>query len=77
MASAVTVAVVQGLLTLVGYLVGDFLPAAHLAAITATGGLLLLGVGLRLLRIRQVPVGNLLPALVVAPLLVALVAALR
>jgi uncharacterized protein len=77
MASAVTVAVVQGLLTLVGYLVGDFLPAAQLAAITATGGLLLLGVGLRLLRIRQVPVGNLLPALVVAPLLVALVAALR
>jgi len=76
-ASALTVAVVQGLLTLVGVLVGDFLPVAHLAAITATGGLLLLGVGLRLLRIRQVPVGNLLPALVVAPLLVAVVAALR
>jgi hypothetical protein len=77
MASAVTVAVVQGLLTVVGSLVGDFLPAAHLDAVTATGGLLLLGVGLRLLRIRQVPVGNLLPALLVAPLLVALVAALR
>ena len=77
LASALTVAVVQGLLTLVGFEVGDFLPAAHLAAITATGGLLLLGVGLRLLRIRQVPVGNLLPALVVAPLLVTLVAAFR
>ena len=77
LASAVTVAVVQGVLTVVGFGLGDFLPAAHLAAITATGGLLLLGVGLRLLRIRQVPVGNLLPALVVAPLLVALVAALR
>lgn len=77
MASAMVVAVVQGLLTLLGYLLGDFLPAAHLAAITATGGLLLLGVGLRLLRIRMVPVGNLLPALLVAPLLVQLVAALR
>lgn len=77
LASALTVAVVQGLLTVVGLAVGDFLPAAHLDALTATGGLLLLGVGLRLLRIRQVPVGNLLPALVVAPLLVALVAALR
>lgn len=77
LASAVTVAVVQGLLTLVGLVIGDFLPAAHLAALTATGGLLLLGVGLRLLRIRQVPVGNLLPALVVAPLLVAAVAAFR
>ena len=77
MASALTVAVVQGVVTAVGYLIGDFLPAAHLASITATGGLLLVGVGLRLLRIRQVPVGNLLPALVVAPLLVALVGAFR
>ena len=77
LASALTVAVVQGLLTVVGLAVGDFLPTAHLDALTATGGLLLLGVGLRLLRIRQVPVGNLLPALVVAPLLVALVAAFR
>jgi uncharacterized membrane protein YqgA involved in biofilm formation len=77
LASALTVAVVQGLLTAVGFVLGDFLPPAHLAAITATGGLLLLGVGLRLLRIRQVPVGNLLPALVVAPLLVALVGAFR
>jgi uncharacterized membrane protein YqgA involved in biofilm formation len=77
MASAVAVAVIQGLLTLVGYLIGDFLPAAHLAAVTATGGLLLLGVGLRLLQIKLVSVGNLLPALLVAPLLVAAVAAWR
>ena len=77
LASALTVAVVQGLLTVVGLAVGDVLPEAHLDALTATGGLLLLGVGLRLLRIREVPVGNLLPALVVAPLLVALVAAFR
>ena len=76
MASAVAVAVVQGVLTLVGFLVGDVLPGPHLDAITATGGLLLLGVGLRLLRIKLVPVGNLLPALVVAPLLVGLVAML-
>jgi uncharacterized protein len=77
MASAIVVAIVQGLWTLLGFLLGDFLPAAHLAAITATGGLLLTGVGLRLLRIRLVPVGNLLPALLVAPLLVQVVAALR
>ena len=77
MASAIAVAVIQGTLTLVGFLVGDFLPAAHLDAVTACGGLLLLGVALRLLAIKLVPVGNLLPALLVAPLLVALVAALR
>jgi uncharacterized protein len=49
----------------------------HLAAVTATGGLLLVGVGLRLLRIREVPVADLLPALLVAPALVSLVAVLR
>ena len=47
------------------------------AAITATGGLLLVGVALRLLRIREIPVADLLPALLVAPLLVALAGALN
>ena len=44
MAAALAVAVIQGTLTLVGFLVGDFLPTAQLAAVTACGGLLLLGV---------------------------------
>ena len=76
-ASALVVLVVQGTLTVVGALLGDLLPPAELSALTATGGLLLVGVGLRLLRIRQVPVADLLPALVVAPVLVAVVSALR
>jgi uncharacterized protein len=68
-ASALTVLVVQGGLTVVGLLLGDVLPDAHVAALTATGGLLLVGVALRLLRIREIPVADLLPALVAAPLL--------
>jgi uncharacterized membrane protein YqgA involved in biofilm formation len=40
-----------------------------ISALTATGGVLLLGVGLRLLQIRPVAVGNMLPALIVAPLI--------
>jgi uncharacterized membrane protein YqgA involved in biofilm formation len=76
-ASAVTVVAIQGSLTLVGLALGDVLPDAHLAAITAAGGLLLVGVALRLLRIREIPVADLLPALLVAPLLVELVATLR
>ncbi len=76
-ASALVVLVVQGLLTLLGALLGDLLPDAQLAALTATGGLLLVGVGLRLLRLRQVPVADLLPALAFAPLLVAVVVAAR
>lgn len=75
-ASALTVAVVQGLLTLVGFLLGDVLSAAQIAALTATGGLLLAGVGLRLLRLRDIPVADLLPALVLAPLLVPLATAI-
>lgn len=74
--SAVRVAVVQGLLTLVGVLVGSVLPEAYIAALTATGGLILVGISLRLLRIRQIPVGDMLPALVVAPLLTQLVVVL-
>ena len=74
-ASALSVGVVQGALTLLGALLGDLLPASLVAAVTATGGVLLLGVGLRLLALKPVPVGDLLPALVVAPALTALVAA--
>jgi len=76
-ASAVTIVVVQGGLTLVGVLLGDVLSDATLAAITATGGLLLVGVALRLLRIREIPVANLLPALLVAPALVQVATAIR
>lgn len=77
MASALVVLVVQGGLTLVGLLVGDVLSTGAVAAITATGGLLLVGVALRLLRLKLLPVGDLLPALVVAPLLVEAVSRLR
>lgn len=75
--SAVTVAVVQGALTVLGWALGDVLPAAHISALTATGGLLLVGIGIRLLRLREVPVGDMLPALIVAPLLTQLVVVLR
>ncbi len=76
-AAALVVGVVQGSLTLVGALVGQLLPEPELLAITATGGLLLVGVGLRLLQVKKVPVGDLLPALLVAPLLTELVVSLR
>lgn len=68
-ASALSVGVVQGLLTLLSAFVGPFLSAAMIASITATGGVLLIGVGLRILNIRAVPVADLLPAIIVAPIL--------
>ena len=75
-ASALAVGTYQAAWTLLGAAIGDLLPAAQLAAITATGGVLLLGTGLRLLRIRPIPVADLLPALLVAPPLTWAVASL-
>ena len=74
-ASALSVGVWQGLLTVLAVILGSVLSPALVAAITATGGVLLLGVGLRLLNIKAVPVGDMLPALIVAPILTAVIAA--
>jgi uncharacterized protein len=76
-ASVLAIIAVQGSLTVLGAVLGDVLPEAHVAALSATGGLMLVGVALRLLRVKQVPVGDLLPGLLVAPLLTALVVAFR
>lgn len=74
MASAIAVGIYQGAITVTSMFAGSFLTEALVASITATGGVLLIGVGLRILRIKSVAVGDLLPALIIAPLLTLLVA---
>ena len=69
--SAGSVLVVQGTLTLAGAIFGAFMNEPMIMAMTSTGGVLLLGLGLVLLELKEVRVANMLPALVVAPLLVA------
>lgn len=76
-AASLAVLTIQGSLTVLGAALGQFLPDAHLAALTATGGLLLVGVALRLLDLKQLKVADLLPALLVAPLLTQIVTQLR
>lgn len=76
-ASVLALLVIQGGLTLVGAVLGEFLSDAQIVALTATGGLLLVGVALRLLRLERLPVGDLLPALLFAPLITAAVAAFQ
>ncbi len=71
--SAIPVGIWQGVLTFLAFAVGSVLSAPVISALTATGGVLLLGVGLRLLQIRAVAVGNMLPALIVAPLITLLI----
>jgi uncharacterized membrane protein YqgA involved in biofilm formation len=75
--SALAVGIYQGLFTFLGFGLGDVLNEAQVIALTVTGGLLLVGVSFRLLRIKQLPVADLLPALFYAPILVALVTVLR
>jgi uncharacterized protein len=74
-ASALSVGLWQGALTILAVLLGSALSPALVSAITATGGVLLLGVGLRLLAIKAIPVGDMLPALIVAPVVTAVIMA--
>jgi uncharacterized membrane protein YqgA involved in biofilm formation len=72
--SALTVLVVQGGLTLGAGAADRVLTARMVAEMTATGGVMLLGIGLRLLDLKAVRVASFLPALVAAPVLVRLFA---
>ena len=69
--SAGTVLVVQGLLTLSARFLGEVVTEPMILATTATGGVLILGLGLVLLELKDVRVANMLPAVFIAPLLVA------
>ncbi len=69
--SAGTVLIVQGALTLGAGFLGPVVTEAMISAATATGGILIVGLGLGLLDLKEVRVANMLPALLFAPLLVA------
>ena len=66
--SAITILVVQGSIAAAAFLLRDVMDPATVLAVTAAGGLILLGVGLRLLNLKPVRVANFLPALILAPL---------
>ena len=70
--AAITVLVYQGILTLGACLFQTILTDAMITEMTATGGVMILGIGLLLLEIKRVRVANFLPALAVIPLLVTL-----
>lgn len=74
MFSAVSVFVVQGLLTLGGTGIDSLLDDRMRTELFATGGFLVLAIGLNLLDIKRIKLGSLLPALVITPILVAIFA---
>jgi hypothetical protein len=67
--SSLPVGIYQFSWTAIGLFLGSILTDYQISAMTAVGGILLVGIALRLLRIKQIAVGNLLPALALAPLL--------
>jgi uncharacterized membrane protein YqgA involved in biofilm formation len=71
-ASAIPVAIYQGAWTILGLAIGSVLSQYQIDAMTICGGLMLVGIALRLLDIKKIAVANLLPALVIAPLLATL-----
>jgi uncharacterized protein len=75
--SVIVILIYQGSLTLLAGGASGLFSATVIAAITATGGVLILGIGLRLLELREVRVANLLPSLLLAPVAVAALQAFR
>jgi len=65
-ASAVPVFIYQCAITLSASMVQGILSSTVVAEMSATGGLLIVGIGLTILQIKDIKVGNLLPAIFVA-----------
>jgi uncharacterized protein len=74
--AALSVLVIQGGISLGAGLFEDVLVGEPLAALTSAGGVLIIGISLRLLEVRDVKVGNYLPALLLAPPFAALAEAI-
>lgn len=64
--SAVPVFIYQGIITFSAFYLQGLLSAHIVAEMSATGGLLILGIGLNILEIKEIKVGNLLPGIFLA-----------
>jgi uncharacterized membrane protein YqgA involved in biofilm formation len=75
--SALPVGIYQGLWTVVGFFLGLVLPHYAIVAMTALGGILLMGIALRIMKVKMVPVATMLPGLFLAPIFAILLHALK
>jgi len=75
--SIVTILVYQGAISLIAWQFATGVPDrgnAYIIEMTAAGGLIIMGVGLKLLNIKELKLANYLPALAIAPLIVGIIA---
>lgn len=76
LASIIVILVFQGGIALLASLGADFFTEPMISEMTAAGGVVLLAIGFRLLDIKRIRAANLLPALFIAPVAVAVMDAL-
>ena len=60
--SAIPVFLYQGLITVLAQYLQGFLTSDVIKEITATGGVLIIGIGIKMIEIKEIKVGNLLPS---------------
>jgi uncharacterized membrane protein YqgA involved in biofilm formation len=70
--SAIPLALYQGGITVGASMLEPFLSSSIVNTMTATGGLLILGIALNILQVTKIRVGNLLPAILIAAALASL-----
>jgi hypothetical protein len=66
--SSISVFLYQGFFTIFAVLTSGMIPEEIVTEITATGGLLIMAIGLRLMEIIDMKPGNMLPSLIISPL---------
>jgi uncharacterized protein len=71
--SAVSILLYQGAITLFAGFLSQVLTEAMITEMTATGGLIIVGIALKLLNLKEIRLANLLPALAIAPLIVGII----
>lgn len=64
--SALPVLLYQGSITILAQYIQGFLTQPVITEMTATGGILIMGIGIKILGIKEIKVGNLLPSVVFA-----------
>ncbi len=71
--SALSILIYQGGITLFAGCLPGALNNAMITEMTATGGLIIIGIGIKLLDLKDLPLANFVPAIAVAPVILALI----
>jgi uncharacterized membrane protein YqgA involved in biofilm formation len=75
--SVLPILIYQGSITLFAGLLDQILTKPMITEMTATGGLIIVGISLRLLKLKEMRLANFLPALAIAPLIVIVIPFLK